>query len=123
VRKSFPAKSSLVCPKIVCPKPAGSPYSKHLFGYNIQKPEQEDQAIKHELNAADITAIEPCYGKEGGNATRIYTKSGKIYTENRRLKTVLTNLAGGYGYTLANLRNNYAELLGFSQSLPQRPPC
>jgi hypothetical protein len=65
-----------------------------------------------------ITAIEPCYGASGGNATRIYTASGAVHTDQRRLLTVLKRIAAHYSYTLPALRKTYTELLSGSQSLP-----
>jgi hypothetical protein len=65
-----------------------------------------------------ITAIEPCYGASGGNATRIYTTSGTVHTDQRRLLTILKKIAAYYSYTLPALRKTYTELLSGSQGLP-----
>ncbi len=66
----------------------------------------------------DIVAIEPCYGHQGGNATRIYTRHGKVYVDNRRLQTVLKGIVKYYDAGLAMLRENYRDYLGCSQAIP-----
>lgn len=68
--------------------------------------------------AQQVTAIEPCYGEEGGNATRIYTASGQVHTVNNRLQTVLKNIVAFYNCNLTELRKSYGNLLEASQSLP-----
>ncbi len=66
----------------------------------------------------DIVAIEPCYGHQGGNATRIYTRHGKVYEDNRRLQTVLKGTVSYYDADLAMLRKNYKDYLDCSQGIP-----
>ncbi len=65
-----------------------------------------------------IAALEPCYGKDGGNATRVYTRQGEIYLVERRLKTALKNLACHYGADTAALRKNYGEAFNTSHDTP-----
>lgn len=65
-----------------------------------------------------IVALEPCYGKDGGNATRIYTRNGEVYEDNRRLLTVLKNIASHFNADLTALRENYGKLLGCGQNVP-----
>ncbi len=65
-----------------------------------------------------IAALEPCYGKDGGNATRVYTRQGEVYLVERRLKTVMKNLACYYGADTAALRKNYGEAFNSSYDTP-----
>ncbi len=65
-----------------------------------------------------IAALEPCYGKDGENATRVYTRQGEVYLVERRLKTVLKNLACYYGADTAALRKNYGEAFNTSHDTP-----
>ncbi len=65
-----------------------------------------------------IAAMEPCYGKNGGNATRVYTRQGEVYLVERRLKTVLKNLACYYGADTASLRKNYGGAFNSSYDTP-----
>ncbi len=65
-----------------------------------------------------IAALEPCYGKDGGNATRVYTRQREVYVVERRLKTVLKNLACYYGADLVALRKKYGEAFGCSHDVP-----
>jgi len=65
-----------------------------------------------------IVALEPCYGPEGGNSTRIYTRQGDVIQDNRRLKTILARMLKFYGYDLVELRNNYKNYLGCGQCVP-----
>ncbi len=76
-------------------------------------------SIKTLLNSIhSIAAIEPCYGKEGGNATRIYTNCGKVMDDRRRVRTVVQNVCKYFGCDLILLRKSYGEYLGCSQSVP-----
>jgi hypothetical protein len=74
--------------------------------------------INIEQIAQQVTAIEPCYGEEGGNATRIYTANGQVHTVPNRLHTVLKNIAAFYSCNLTDLRKKYSNLLQATQSLP-----
>jgi hypothetical protein len=65
-----------------------------------------------------IIALEPCYGREGGNATRIYTRQGDVFEDRRRLSTLLKRFLKTYGYDLTELRNYYGRYLGCGQSVP-----
>jgi hypothetical protein len=65
-----------------------------------------------------IVALEPCYGPEGGNSTRIYTRQGDLIQDNRRLKTILAKMLKFYGYDLVELRNKYKNYLGCGQCVP-----
>lgn len=76
------------------------------------------QIINLEKIVPTIVAIEPCYGKDGGNTTRIYTRNGEIFEDNRRLQTVLKNIARHFGADLAALRETYGKLLGCDQNIP-----
>ncbi len=66
----------------------------------------------------NIAALEPCYGKEGGNATRVYTADGCVYEDSRRTVSVLKAIARYYGADLQALRKNYGAVLGLSQYVP-----
>ena len=65
-----------------------------------------------------IVALEPCYGSEGGNTTRIYTRQGEVLEDSRRLKTILLRLLKFYGYDLVELRKNYKNYLCCGQCVP-----
>ena len=65
-----------------------------------------------------IIALEPCYGIEGGNATRIYTRQGEIFEDKRTLATLLKRLLKAYGYDLIELRKYYGRYLGCGQGVP-----
>jgi hypothetical protein len=65
-----------------------------------------------------IVALEPCYGAKGGNSTRIYTRQGEVFDDNRRLKTILVRILKYYGYDLIELRKNYKNYLGCGQGAP-----
>ncbi len=65
-----------------------------------------------------IVALEPCYGTQGGNSTRIYTRQGEVFEDNRRLKTILVRMLKYYGYDLVELRKNYKNYLGCGQGAP-----
>ncbi len=65
-----------------------------------------------------IAALEPCYGKDGGNATRVYTRVGKVFVLERKLNTVLKNLACHYGADLVALRKHYGEAFNTSYDTP-----
>jgi hypothetical protein len=65
-----------------------------------------------------IVALEPCYGTKGGNSTRIYTRQGEVFVDNRRLKTILGKMLKYYGYDLVELRKNYKTYLGCGQEAP-----
>jgi hypothetical protein len=65
-----------------------------------------------------IIALEPCYGLEGGNATRIYTRQGEILEDKRTLTTLLKRLLKAYGYDLSELRKHYGRYLGCGQGVP-----
>jgi len=65
-----------------------------------------------------IVALEPCYGPEGGNTTRIYTRQGEMFEDSRRLKTVLIRFLKFYGYDLVELRKTYRSYLGCGQCVP-----
>lgn len=71
-----------------------------------------------DLNVESIVALEPCYGAEGGNATRIYDKHGQVSVDPRRLETVLRQLARYYSVDPAALRKNYGRTLSCSQYVP-----
>lgn len=70
------------------------------------------------FNIADIVAIEPCYGPEGGNMTRIYYKDGQVSLDQRRLETVLVNLLNLFGLELKKLRKNYSRYLNITLYVP-----
>ncbi len=65
-----------------------------------------------------IVALEPCYGTEGGNATRIYTRRGEVFEDSRRLKTILVRFLKFYGYDLVELRRSYKDYLCCGQGVP-----
>ena len=66
----------------------------------------------------DLAAIEPCYGKYGGNATRIYTTNGQVELVTYRLLTVLKQIIRHFGYDLVSLRRNYCAYFACGQSVP-----
>jgi hypothetical protein len=65
-----------------------------------------------------IAALEPCYGKEGGNATRIYSTGGKISEDSRSLQTVLKKITAFYDKDLTHLRRKYGKLLSCTLNAP-----
>lgn len=65
-----------------------------------------------------IAAIEPCYGAEGGNACRIYTRQGQVLEDRRRVQTILKRTVDFYGGSLITMRKNYGQYLGSRQSTP-----
>jgi hypothetical protein len=65
-----------------------------------------------------IAAIEPCYGAEGGNACRIYTRQGQVLEDRRRVQTILKRTVDFYGGSLISLRKKYGQYLGSRQSTP-----
>lgn len=65
-----------------------------------------------------IVALEPCYGKDGGNATRIHTRQGDVIENNYRLQTMLGRTVKFFGFDSAELRRIYGSCLGCSQSVP-----
>ncbi len=73
-------------------------------------------AINHHIK--DLAAIEPCYGKYGGNATRIYTTGGQVELVTYRLLTVLKQIIRHFGYDLTTLRRNYCAYFACGQSVP-----
>jgi hypothetical protein len=72
---------------------------------------------KH-YNIVDIVALEPCYGIDGGNATRIHDRHGRVTTESCRMITLLQRTARYYGVDLVRLRKNCSDHLGCGQSVP-----
>jgi hypothetical protein len=71
-----------------------------------------------ENNIPAIVALEPCYGKDGGNTTRIYTRQGEIIEDNCRLQTMLGRTVKHYGLDPVELRRIYGSYLGCNQSVP-----
>ncbi|HSW35618.1 MAG TPA: hypothetical protein VLH18_03350 [Candidatus Limnocylindrales bacterium] len=71
-----------------------------------------------ETIVTSIVALEPCYGTQGGNATRIYTRQGEILEDKRRLLTILKKTVRYYSLDLTSLRQNYATYLGCNQNAP-----
>ena len=65
-----------------------------------------------------IAAIEPCYGKDGGNATRVYTISGDCFSDRRRLKSVLEAILRFYGTTLPLVRKKYGDAVARKHNVP-----
>lgn len=65
-----------------------------------------------------LAALEPCYGKDGGNVTRVYTRQGEVHIVERRLKTVLKGLACHFGADLSALRKRYGEAFNTSYDTP-----
>lgn len=73
-------------------------------------------AITHFVGS--LAALEPCYGKDGGNVTRVYTRQGEVHVIERRLKTVLKNLACHYGADLSALLKRYGDAFNTSYDTP-----
>ena len=63
-------------------------------------------------------ALEPCLGQEGGNAVRIYTRDGRVYLDERTMKSVLKNICACYNADLSLLRSNYGQYLHIRQDVP-----
>ncbi|MDW7730116.1 MAG: hypothetical protein SCJ94_08965 [Bacillota bacterium] len=66
----------------------------------------------------NIVALEPYYSKDGGNATRIYTASGEIIIDKRRIRTVLKQLARHYNADVAYLRQKYGKIVNCNLIVP-----
>lgn len=67
-----------------------------------------------------VAALEPVYGEEGGNYTRVYTTCGRVIPVTRRIKTVLQNQVGSYGLSITALRKKFG--CSFGQTLYQPLP-
>lgn len=65
-----------------------------------------------------ITALEPCYGRRGGNAVRIYTRDGVIHEVEKSIKAALNSIAGYYSIDLKSARKNYGFYLNSSLNVP-----
>jgi hypothetical protein len=91
---------------------------EQMFGYNDRKKNGGYHINNLAHYVTDIAALEPCYGKEGGNATRVYTADGCVYEDKRRTVSVLKAIARYYGADLQALRKNYGTVLGLSQYVP-----
>jgi len=65
-----------------------------------------------------ITALEPCYGPNGGNASKIYYKDGEVILDNRRTRSLLKYIAKKFSVDLEALRKNYGNYLACSQYVP-----
>ncbi len=72
--------------------------------------------MKSEYNK--ICALEPCYGPNGGNATKIYTKKGEVIIDHRRTRSLLKYIARQFNVDLEALRRNYGTYLACSQYVP-----
>lgn len=66
----------------------------------------------------EITALEPCYGERGGNATRIYTREGIVIVDDRRMQSFIKSLARQMNADIQSMRQNYGKHLGCGQSVP-----
>jgi hypothetical protein len=73
---------------------------------------------KLEENITNIVALEPCYTEDGGNSTRIYTASGEIINDKRRVRTVLKQLAFHYNADAACLRKKYGKIVNCRLIVP-----
>ncbi|HHX88105.1 MAG TPA: hypothetical protein GX693_08035 [Firmicutes bacterium] len=65
-----------------------------------------------------LVAIAPCYDRQGGNSTLIYTHSGEIIPDQRTVKWNLRRLARLYSVDLQAVRQNYGAYLGCRQGVP-----
>ena len=63
-------------------------------------------------------ALEPCYGHNGGNAVRVYTRDGSSFLDERRMKTVIKNICAFFNADLTALSDNYGHYLGCKQDVP-----
>ncbi len=65
-----------------------------------------------------LAALIPCYDRQGGNATLIYTTGGEIIPDRRTVKWNLRRLARLYSVDLQAIRQNYGSYLGCRQGVP-----
>ncbi len=65
-----------------------------------------------------LAALVPFYNYEGGNATLIFTESGKLFEDHRTVKWNLRRLARHLSVDLEAARRNQEEYFHYSQGLP-----
>ncbi len=65
-----------------------------------------------------LAALIPCYDRQGGNSTLIYTTGGEIISDRRTVKWNLRRLARLYSADLQAIRQNYGRYLGCRQGVP-----
>lgn len=65
-----------------------------------------------------LAALVPCYDRDGGNATLIFTTGGDLLEDRRTVKWNLRRLARLYSVDLEALRRNQRDYFHCSQGLP-----
>ncbi len=66
----------------------------------------------------ELAALEPCYGRRGGNAVRVYTRDGGSFEMEKRTCSLLKNICAFFNADLTSLRKNYGAYLGCRQYIP-----
>ena len=93
-----------------------------VTAYQIQAMTMQRNGGNHinspEFNITDIVAVEPFYGENGGNATRIHYRQGQVITEKFRMKTYLQRLSSHFEVNLVKLRQVCGRRLCCTQSVP-----
>jgi len=66
----------------------------------------------------EFVALEPCYGERGGNSVCLYTRDGGSFEVERKMLSLLKNIAVSYNASLALMRKNYGQYLDCGQNVP-----
>ena len=65
-----------------------------------------------------LTALIPRYFHGEGNGTEVYYKDGSIINDNRKVKTILREIAKDFAADVAELRRKYGRVIGLKQQIP-----